>query len=162
MTEALVNWIEGGAINTWVLGSAWVWPILEILHFIGLSLLLGSIIVVDLRVAGLLRKLDTEAVLRLLPLAALGFAINMATGILFFFGDPGRYAINVGFQAKMILVLLAGLNALWFYVKVEPRVRSRDPAANAPPTTKFVAFSSLAIWLGVLLLGRLIPYVGTG
>ena len=100
--------------------------------------------------------------MRLLPIAAFGFVINMTTGILFFFGDPGRYAINIGFQAKMILVLLAGLNVLWFYLKVEPHMRVADPTHTTPLGAKLVAFSSLAIWLGVLLLGRLIPYIGTG
>ena len=162
MSDALVNWIEGGAINTWVVGSAWVWPILEILHFIGLSLLLGAIAVVDLRMAGLFRSWDPAATKRLLPLAALGFLINLTTGLLFFFGDPARYTINIGFQIKMLLVVLAGLNALWFFLKIEPQVQ-HWPIGGTPPTAaRVIGVASLATWLGVLLLGRLIPYIGTG
>ncbi len=160
--NSLVQWIEGGTINSWVLGSAWIWPVMEILHFIGLSLLLGSMLVVDLRMAGLFRTLRAAASLRLLPLAAVGFAINMTTGVLFFFGDPGRYSINIGFRIKMVLVVLAGLNALWFYMKVEPFVGAWEPHGKPPALAQFIGLMSLASWLGVLLLGRLIPYVGTG
>jgi len=162
LAESLVNWIDGGFLNSWILGSAWVWPTLEILHFVGLSLLLGAIIVVDLRMAGVLQSLNVTAILRLLPLAAIGFTINLVTGTLFFFGDPARYSINIGFQVKMILVLLAGLNALWFYFKIEPFVQAWEPYGDTPRLAKVIGLTSLATWLGVLLLGRLIPYVGTG
>lgn len=142
--------------------GAWTWPTLEILHFIGLSLLLGSIGVVDLRMAGSLKALSPLAAMRLLPLAAIGFVINLTTGTLFFFGDPARYAINIGFQSKMILVIIAGLNALWFFVKIEPQIHSWDPHGSPPMSARVVAILSLVTWLGVLLLGRLIPYIGTG
>jgi hypothetical protein len=157
MIETLVRAIEGGTINTWVLSTFWLWPLLEIIHFIGLSLLLGSILVVDLRLAGFLRQIDLLSTHRLLPWAAAGFVMNLISGVLFFFGDPGRYSINIGFQIKMVLVLLAGLNVLVFALKINPRIRNWDPVL-----AKTVAWVSLAVWTGVLLLGRLIPYIGTG
>ena len=162
MTERIVSWIEGGTINSWVIGGPWIWPILEILHFIGLSMLLGSILIVDLRLAGWLRGIRAASVLRLLPLAAAGFLLNLITGTLFFFGDPARYAINIGFQIKMLLVVLAGLNALWFYFRIEPYIAAWEPHGSTPMHARLVGLSSLATWLGVLLLGRLIPYIGTG
>ncbi len=162
MTESLVRAIEGGAINTWVLSTYWLWPLLEIIHFIGLSLLLGSILVVDLRLAGLLRQIDIKSTHRLLPWAATGFVMNLVSGLLFFFGDPARYSINIGFQVKMILVLLAGLNVLLFALKINPQIGNCDPHGDTTVLAKAVAWASLGIWTGVLLLGRLIPYIGTG
>lgn len=162
MIRNIVDGIAGSAINEWVLSSAWLWPSLEIIHFIGLSLLLGSMLIVDLRLAGFLRQINIEATHRLLPLAVLGFLLNLATGVLFFVGDPGRYAINIGFQIKMLLVLVAGLNALWFVVRVRPLMSVWDPHGDTPPLAKSIAWVSLAAWFGVLLLGRLIPYIGTG
>lgn len=160
--ESLITTIEGSALNEWVLGSAWIWPLLEILHFIGLSLLLGSLIIADLRLAGLFRQISIEATHRLLPLAFLGFGINLTTGFLFVIGDPARYFANIGFRIKMLLVLLAALNALWFYWKLNPVMRSWDAHGDTPALAKTIAFLSLGIWTGVLLLGRLIPYIGTG
>jgi hypothetical protein len=162
MIESLVQAIEGGAINTWVLSTFWLWPLLEIIHFIGLSLLLGSILVVDLRLAGFLRQIDLLSTHRLLPWATIGFVMNFISGVLFFFGDPGRYSINIGFQLKMILVLLAGLNVLVFALKINPHLRNWDPHGDTTGLAKTVAWVSLAVWTGVLLLGRLIPYIGTG
>lgn len=162
MIEALVQAIEGGAINTWVLSTYWLWPLLEIIHFIGLSLLLGSMLVVDLRLAGFLRQIDLRSIRRLLPWAAVGFLMNLASGVLFFFGDPARYSINIGFQIKMILVLVAGLNVLVFALKIKPLIADWDPHGDTTVLAKAVAWVSLAVWTGVLLLGRLIPYVGTG
>ena len=162
MTESIVSWIEGGAVNTWVLGSAWIWPTMETLHFVGLSLMLGALLIIDLRLAGYFRKIDIAATHRLLPWVFVGFGINLVTGVLFFFGDPGRYAINIGFQLKMILVLLAGLNALWFYWKINPVIGKWEADCDTPALAKTIAWISLGGWFGVLLLGRLIPYVGTG
>lgn len=160
--DALVQAIEGGAINNWILSSYWLWPMLETIHFIGLSLLLGAMLIVDLRLAGYLRQIDIMAMHRLLPWATFGFLLNLATGTLFFLGDPARYSINIGFQLKMVLVLIAGLNALWFIWKINPRVASWDANGDTPRDAKVVAVLSLVAWFGVLLLGRLIPYVGTG
>ena len=160
--ESLVQAIEGGAINTWVLSTYWLWPLLEIIHFMGLSLLLGSMLIVDLRLAGYLRQIDIMSTHRLLPWAAIGFVMNLVSGFLFFFGDPGRYSINIGFQIKMVLVLIAGLNVLVFALKIKPVIGNWDPHGDTPGLAKTVAWSSLAAWTGVLLLGRLIPYIGTG
>jgi hypothetical protein len=162
MTTTLVGAIEASAVNNWILSSQWLWPGLEILHFIGLSLLLGSMLVVDLRLAGLLRQIDVRIVHRLLPWATIGFLVNLVSGVLFFLGDPARYSVNIGFQVKMVLVLIAGLNALWFFWKLNPQIPQWPAHADTPPAAKVVAVVSLGAWFAVLLLGRLIPYIGTG
>ena len=160
--QTIVNAIEGSELNEFVLASSWLWPTLEILHFIGLSLLLGSLLVVDLRLIGLFRSIAIAATHKLLPLAIVGFGINLITGVLFVVGDPVRYAANIGFRAKMILVLIAGANALWFYLKVSPVMHTWAPDIRPPAIARIIAILSLATWSAVLLLGRLIPYIGTG
>lgn len=149
-------------LNQWIQATYWLWPILEIIHFVGLSLLLGGLIVMDLRMAGHFRGLDPVSTHKLLPLVFIGFGLNLATGILFFYGDPMRYSINIGFQIKMILVIIAGLNALLYYWKVAPSMRTWTTDTVPPAIAKGVAYTSLTVWTGVLLCGRLIPYVGTG
>ena len=157
-----VNTVEGGVVNTWVMGSIWIWPLMEILHFIGLSLLLGSILVIDLRLAGHLRNISIAAIHKLLPLVFIGFGLNFITGFLFLMGDPARYMANIGFWWKMCLVVLALLNALWFKMKISPLMANWSPNADTPPLAKVIGWLSLGLWFGVLLLGRLIPYIGTG
>ena len=149
------------AINQWIAETYWLWPVLEIIHFIGLTLLLGGLIVVDLRMAGHLQSVTRLASHQLLKFVVIGFALNLITGILFFYGDPGRYSINIGFQIKMWLVLIAGLNALFYHWKINPLIEN-SADEQTPWQARASAYTSLTMWTGVLLAGRLIPYVGTG
>ncbi len=162
MLESFSLSLAETALSQWILLTYWLWPVLEIVHFIGLSLLLGGLILIDLRLAGHVRALNPAATHQLLPLVFTGFGLNLITGVLFFIGDPMRYSINIGFQIKMVLVMIAGLNALLYYWKINPVIHSWNPDANPPAIAKFVAYTSLVTWTGVLLCGRLIPYVGTG
>lgn len=162
MIEILVQFLESSMLNNWILSTAWLWPSLEIIHFVGLSLLLGSMLIIDVRLAGFVKAMNIMATHRLLPLAGVGFFINLITGMLFFVGDPARYVVNIGFQIKMLLILIAGLNALWFALKISPVIMNWDPYGDTPFLAKLIAYISLISWVGVLLLGRLIPYVGSG
>ena len=108
------------------------------------------------------QKLEQLVTHKLLVIVFLGFAINLVSGILFFFGDPGRYAINIGFQVKFGLIILAGLNVLWFYFKVARTMHTWADSNTPPASAKLIASTSLVLWFSVLICGRLIPYVGTG
>lgn len=161
MLESVNQWIIGTALHHWVLDSPWAWPTFEILHFFGLCLLLGALLIVDLRVLGFLRATALGSVHRLMPAAMIGLAINALTGAAFYVGDPGRYSINIAFQIKMLLVLIAGANALWFMRTYGPLLADGswlEPNGAA----KVSAGLSLILWAIVLACGRLIPYVGTG
>jgi hypothetical protein len=158
----VLDWMQTTWLNQLALNYAWTWPTLESLHFLGLCLLIGAILIMDLRLIGFERLIPLRAVHGLVPLAFLGFGINLATGLMFCFGDPYRYAINIAFQIKMVLVLLAGLNALLYYVKVEPLLAAVGPHGKTPPLAKAVGAASILLWFGVLTYGRLIPYLGTG
>ncbi len=160
--ENIVLILETSIINTWIMSSLWAWPIMEILHFIGLSILLGSLLVIDLRLMGIFRKIHIEMIHSFLPLVFIGFFINFITGILFVIGDPARYTANIGFWVKMCLVILALMNAIWFKLKISPKLSSWPPYGDTTYLSKFVGCFSLVTWFGVLLLGRLIPYIGTG
>ncbi len=162
MWNFLADIAAESTLNLWIAETYWLWPVMEIIHFIGLTLLLGGLLIVDLRMAGHLRVIKPAATHQLLPLVVLGFLLNLVTGVLFFFGDPGRYSINIGFQIKMTLVLIAGLNALLYHWKVSPLMEGLSEDGSSPLLARCVAYTSLGMWTGVLLTGRLIPYVGTG
>ncbi len=162
MLDILAHAFLGSPLNQWILATYWLWPLLEIIHFIGLSLLMGGLLVVDLRMLGLFQHLSVAATHKVLPIVLFGFALNLTTGILFFVGDPMRYSVNVGFQIKMLLVLLAGANALIFHSRYWLNDQSRFTVALSRVDERLVAGMSLGLWTAVLLLGRLIPYVSTG
>lgn len=160
--DSILDWMQGTWINGIVTGYAWSWPALEALHFFGMCLLFGALIIMDLRLVGFEKAASVIATDKLYPMALAGFCINAFTGILFCFGDPFRYAINISFQTKMVLVLLAGLNFFYYKLKVEPKVVNLGPGEDTPAVAKVVGATSLLLWTGVLTFGRLIPYLGTG
>ena len=163
MIETLTQEIMSSQLSQWIQATYWLWPVLEIIHFFGLTLLMGGLIIVDLRMIGFFPKISLQGVKKLLPLVIFGFLLNLITGIFFIYGDPSRYAINIGFQIKLILILLAGCNAAFYHFRIESNVPKWGSSLRRPPlAVKLVGFTSLSLWTGVLLLGRLIPYVGTG
>ena len=157
---ATLDWIEAN-LGVIVYTLPWTWPVLETLHFFGLCMLLGGLLVIDLRLLGVNRVIPAISVHDLLPFVIAGFVINLITGIGFFVGDPHRYAINIGFQLKMVLIVLAGLNALYYQFKLAPELDGWA-GSETPVNAKVVGATSLVLWFGVLAYGRLIPYIGTG
>lgn len=161
MFQSLASSIADSGLNQWIAETYWLWPVLEIFHFIGLSIMLGALLIIDARLLGMLRTYDAGSVKRLVPLVWVGFCINLASGTMFFVGDPMRYSVNIGFQIKMLLILIAGLNVVVYQLQVRPQLTGWN-TVSVPTIARLVAIASLVTWGGVLLLGRLIPYVGTG
>lgn len=162
MVQSIADWMQSTWVNNLVIGYAWTWPTLETLHFVGLCLLIGALLIMDLRLIGFEKAIPMSAVHGLMPVAVVGFVINAGTGVLFCFGDPHRYFINISFQLKMLFVVLAGLNFLLYWLKVEPQLLRAGPNSPTPLLAKAVGSASLIFWFGILAFGRLIPYLGTG
>src|SRR5579871_31610 len=144
-----------GAVVT---DKTWMWPTCETMHFIGLSLLLGVVLLVDLRVLGVMKGVSFVSLHRLLPWAAFGFGVNVVTGMLFFVGIPGQYIHNKAFYYKIALVLVAGANALYFTLLDEPWKLGRGE--DAPFTAKIAAASAMVLWVGVMYFGSMLPFLG--
>jgi hypothetical protein len=146
------------AIKQFVLTNPWVWPTSETLHFVGMSLMFGVLMIVNLRLLGLMKGMSYASVHRLLPLGILGFGINFATGMLFFIGAPEQYVENVSFHWKMILLELAGLNFLFLTVFDG----AWGLAAGDEPllADKLIAASALCLSIGVMYFGRMLPFIG--
>jgi hypothetical protein len=162
MGDAIQDWMTSTWISQLVLGYAWSWPTLESLHFLALCLLMGSLLIMDLRLIGFQRTIPLNAVHALMPVAIGSFLVNLITGFGFLFGDPRTYTANWAFWAKMIFVVLAGVNFLFYYTKVEPSLLRLGPNEPTPGRAKVVGVASLVFWFGVLSFGRLLPYLGTG
>jgi uncharacterized membrane protein len=137
----------------------WGWPASETVHFIGLCLLFGVVLVVDLRMLGFMRGIPFSTLHRLLPWGVLGFGINVLTGILFFIGaPPDFYVNNSAFIWKLALILVAGVNALYFTVFEQAWTVG---AGDTPPmAAKVAAASGILVWTGVIFCGQMLPFFG--
>lgn len=158
-----MNDFLNGLSDSWVGNTMrdhfWMWPLMENLHFFGLSLMFGALLAIDLRVIGVARFIPMKHVMKLIPLALLAFSINLITGIAFICGDPFRYATNFSFQWKIALIVIAGINALWFWIGEHAKLSQLADGEQADFQAKVIAAISLLVWIGVIVLGRLIPYL---
>jgi hypothetical protein len=137
----------------------WGWPASETIHFIGLSLLFGVVLLVDLRMLGLMKSIPYSALHRLLPWGVLGFGVNVLTGMLFFVGaPPDFYVTNDTFFWKLALILVAGANALYFTVFDQPWTLGADD--SPPVAAKVAAASGIILWTGVIFCGQMLPFLG--
>jgi uncharacterized membrane protein len=141
-----------------VLDNPWVWPICEVFHFVGLCLLFGVVLLVNLRLLGLIDGAPLADVNRLLPWAMAGLGVNIVTGMLFFLASPDQYTQNPAFVWKIGLVLAGALSLLYPAICEE-----RPPTGDvlyAATTRRIIAACSIGIWIGVIFLGRYLPYLG--
>jgi hypothetical protein len=157
MFDLLVQ-LEDSSFSLALRSLPWGFPIAEALHFVGLCLLMGSLAVIDLRLLGFGRSLSIRAVHQLLPWAWAGFALNAITGVFFFLNQPTFYYPNTAFRVKLVLMLLAGANALWFELRVHGDLDSWPDAANPSAQVKTMAGASLVLWIAVICFGRFIMY----
>jgi hypothetical protein len=164
--ETLAAILDIGWMADFVNDYDWVWPICEMLHFVGMALLIGSVGILDLRILGLLKDVPIARLEKLVPVGIVGFALNVTTGLIFVTGNTAggsmAYISNLAFQIKMLLVLIAGLNLAAYYVTGIARTAATvPPSSEAAPAAKVVAVISLLAWFGVIYFGRMIMYNDT-
>jgi hypothetical protein len=135
-----------------------MWATQQTLHFMGLSLLMGVVFVVDLRMLGFLKNVSFATVHRLLPWGMLGFGLNLLTGMLYFITAPYQYTSNGTFYWKIALIMVAGVNAIYFTVCDEPWALGATD--DAPLKAKVMAVSALTLWVGVMFCGLMLPFIG--
>ncbi|MBI2186460.1 MAG: hypothetical protein HYU37_04970 [Acidobacteria bacterium] len=167
MAEFLWYWLRWPSVEA-ALSNSWAWPLCETLHFIGLALLVGIVGMFDLRLMGMAKGVAVAPLRRLLPWAVVGFVLCVITGLAFVLGiganlrgvHPYTVAVtNVFLQLKLLFVFLAGLNLLAFYLTGMSRtVELLGPGEDAPLLAKVIAGVSLTLWIGVVWLGRLVPW----
>jgi hypothetical protein len=162
MLHNLAIWLADTRASAFIANSSWVWPAAEIVHFIGLSLLLGIAGLFDLRLIGFFRGLPVGRLHDLMPWAIAGFALNLATGLLFVVGMPAQYVDNPAFHFKVAFIGMAGLNAVVFERFLSRRVLDTGPGESAPVAARVIGAASLASWLLVLYCGRVLAFIGPG
>jgi len=130
----------------------WAYPALEVVHILGISLLVGNLLLFELRVWGFGAALPVRPLARLaLPLSLAGFGLVAASGLVMFGSQPDELLSNDAFLLKMALVLSAGINAALFH--------ARGGVARLDHTARVQTALSLGLWLAVMICGRWIAYL---
>jgi hypothetical protein len=156
--ESLAVWLGNGMVHDFIVEKFWVFPLMETFHFVGLSFMFGSLLVIDGRVLGIAKFISMKEAMKFIPIAMVAFAVNLISGYMFLTSDPNAYLYNIGFQWKMGMIVIAGINALWFWVGEHKELCQLADGQDAPFRAKVIALASLIIWVIVIVLGRMIPY----
>lgn len=160
--QTFAAWLEATSVSQFLVSIRWLWAVCETLHFIGLTLLIGVAGFLDLRLMGFMKSVPVSTARALMPWAIGGFGLNVVTGVIFFLTFPARYTDNGAFWAKMLFIVIAGLNAMIFETRLGERALSMR--ANEEPSAgiRVVGAVSIASWLAVLYFGRMLPYLWQG
>jgi hypothetical protein len=143
-------------ISDIAVNSTWAWPAAETVHFLGLSLSIGVLLAINLRILGAMKTGPFGDLHRLLPWGMLGFGANLITGMFFFIGQPGQYLDSAPFYWKVVFLMVAGANFLYLTVFK----RAWADTFHSGFGDKAMAVLSIFSWLAVLYGGRMLPFIG--
>ncbi len=155
----LCEWIGNTSFSVGIRESIWIYPIIESVHVLGLTLFLGLLLLWDTRLLGfVLRRVPVSALWRqLFPWIAFGAVIITISGTLLFWSDPVKFYGNVFFRIKVVALLLAAANAAAYHLGIERKLVEWD-TATPPRAARLAGGTSIAIWAIVVVVGRLIAY----
>jgi hypothetical protein len=149
--------VGSSEFGTWASESALAYPVANVVHLLGLVMLVGGIGIVDLRLVGVFRAIPLEPLSRALtPVAVAGLALMLPSGATMFAADAKGMAASPLFQWKLVLIGIALANALAFRLIWGKRISGWD--SSPPPLGRAMAAASLGLWLVIGTLGRLIAY----
>ena len=154
------QWLEQSPVGTGIRESAWWYSILETFHTLGIVLVAGTIVLVDLRLLGYgLRRVPVSQVIGyVVPITLSGFVFMAISGSLILTSEAVTCYNSAFFRTKLVLLALAGLNALIFHATVYRDAPSWDPRAATPPRARMAGLASLILWAGIVAAGRAVAY----
>jgi len=158
---SLCKWLEHTLVGTHVRESLWLFPTIETLHLFGIVLLVGSTSFFDLRLLGLTMREQpvSKIVGRLQPWVWAGFVVQTVTGFLLFSSEASKMYPNPAFRLKMLMILLAGINAMFFQWTSYRSVGKWGDTPATPIGAKVAGALSILFWFGIVAAGRWIAFI---
>jgi hypothetical protein len=155
----IAAYLENSSVAAAIRASTWAYPVLEIIHITGITLLVGAAFMFDLRLLGFSRQLPVMGLARhLLPWSKRGLLLIVPSGFLLFITNAVALAANPLFWLKMTLLATAGLNA-WLFHRTTARMQDSWQEKRRPPARlRIIALLSMLLWIAVIACGRLLAY----
>lgn len=155
--------IQDSAIGTALIESRYVWLIIESVHVLSLSLSVGLLALIDLRLLGIFRRQEpvSEVLAELRPWMLVGFALMFTSGALLFWSEAATVYASPSFRLKVLFLVLAGLNALLFEARLGRRLASWNTLERPPAGVRAAGCASLICWTAVIVFGRWVAYAHT-
>src|SRR5262244_3269309 len=155
--------LESSGLAAKIRDSLYLFPLIESCHVLGLTMVFGTIAIIDLRLLGIAstRRSFRRIASDILKWTWAAFALTVVTGSLMFITNAGVYYHNFFFRTKMLLLILAGINMLVFELTAGRSIHRWDKAPSAPLIGRTTALLSLVIWITIIFLGRWIGFTTT-
>jgi hypothetical protein len=155
------GWLEQSTVGAAVRQSLWLFPAIETVHLLGMTMLVGTVTAFDLRLLGgaLQRTRVSELARRLLPWTWVGLGLQVGTGALLFCSEASKMYVNPAFRLKLLLICLAGAQALIFQLAAGPKLAAWDERAAVPVMARIGGLISILLWMGVVAAGRWIGFI---
>ena len=153
-------WLESLPLSSQIGATAW-FPLLESIHVLASTFVVGSILMVDLRLIGLagIRHPVSRIVREVIPWTYAASAVSVVTGVGMFLTRASHYAANVAFQIKIALLVLAAINMAIFHLVSVRGISGWDTAATPSAAARVAGACSLVLWVGIMLSGRWIGHL---
>jgi Family of unknown function (DUF6644) len=160
---AFLQSLEASGLATRIRDSLWLFPLIESTHVFSFAMVFGTIAIIDLRLLGIAstQRSFKRMAADILKWTWAAFAMTALTGTLMFITNARVYYHNFFFRTKMLLLVLAGINILVFELTAGRTIHRWEKNPSAPPAGKAVAALSLALWIGIIFMGRLIGFTTT-
>jgi hypothetical protein len=159
MINSMLQWLEESSFAVAIRQSAWMYPWLEIVHITGIALLVGPAFMFDLSLLGFSKKLSVSSLAQyLLPWSRRGLLLIVPSGLLLFITNAVTLAYNSVFWIKMLLLVVAGLNAFVFHSVTFRSVLAVDETSVPPAAAQVSAGISIIVWISIIACGRLLAY----
>ncbi len=157
---SVCQWVDSTRLSAIIRQSNWLFSTLDTIHTLGIVLVAGTIMLMDFRLLGLgLRSVPVaQIVARIVPATWGGFALMFLSGGLLFSSEAVKMYYSPAFRIKMLLLSLAGLNALIFHRTIYRDVANWDPASAPPARARLAGLLSLVFWIAIIAAGRAIAY----
>jgi hypothetical protein len=160
---SVLSWCHWLQNTPWALAlrqSDFFFPVIEGSHILALSISVGLILLLDLRLLRLILPSErvSKIMSQVMPWALPGFGIMFVTGLLLFFAQAEKVYTNGYFRVKMLVLVLVGINALIYQLKFYPAMAEWDLSESVPRGAQVIAAVSLAFWMIVIACGRLMAY----
>jgi hypothetical protein len=152
--------LEHSGIGTELRESTLLFPLVEGLHVLGLSISVGLILISDLRLAGVLlrKRAASEVWSQFLPWLTGGFILMTITGVLLFWSHAFSAYNSIAFRTKLVLLVLAAANAAYYHLTIYRKMDRWDNDLVPPAGARFAGWASLALWVGIITMGRIMAY----
>lgn len=160
MIEDFLNTLASSSIGTRIAEDPVLFPWIEVIHVLAITIVFGSILLVDLRLVGLAGKdYPISRMSRaVVPVTWLAFIVAVISGTLMFISNPITYYGNFAFRAKILLMLCAGLNMAIFHVWTMRSMRNWDETTQIPLGVRAAGLISIALWVVIIVCGRWIGF----